>query len=676
MANTLKLRGGTTAEVAAASLAEREIMVDTTKDVIVVGPTKKEMAVGNGGTYTGNYTFSGDVTINGGVTFGTSANANNLRIQNVATPTGNSDATNKSYVDGQITNVVNTTLPGNVFSADNTITITDNNPGVGDIDLSLANNSVSTAKIQNLAVGTDQIAVNAVTGEKFANNSIVTAKIQDQAVETEKIKVSAITENRIATGAVTVTKLADGQISALKLATNSVTEDKIQDDAVTAAKIKDLTATIAELNQVDAKTLVPTSVTWSSTSDLPSAAQINSRIAATVDAVGGFVAIANEDSFPTTHPDPSSNAGTVVSIQDAGGMVINASGEGAGETTGNVAVAITGFPASMNSTTIADGMGLQVQTTSALNSYTYHKLIAKEDDILQLSSDINDFKARYRLGATDPTTNNDDGDLFYNTTGNVLKIHDGTNWSTAAAGTASDVAVTATNTLVATNVQAALTELDTDKIEASTGPLDGSAPNLNLTTDFISLHKDNGFIIVNNTANDSEGVSIAADGSVTASTITTNTTNNSINLDPAGTGSVVVKGNIDAAGDPPVAGTNTGKLVLNCEHNSHGVTLKAPIHDTFLPANGGAGSYSLTLPSVTPDVSGKALVATTAGVMSWDFAGGAKGPGNDQVFYESDQTLSDDYVITEGKNALSVSPLTIAANKTVTVPATSNWTIV
>ena len=52
MANTLKLRGGTTAEVAAATLAEREIMVDTTKDVIVVGPTKKEMAVGNGGTYT------------------------------------------------------------------------------------------------------------------------------------------------------------------------------------------------------------------------------------------------------------------------------------------------------------------------------------------------------------------------------------------------------------------------------------------------------------------------------------------------------------------------------------------------------------------------------------------------------------------------------------------------
>jgi len=106
MANTLKLRGGTTAEVAAATLSEREIMVDTTKDVIIVGPTKKEMAVANGGTYTGNYTFAGDVTINGGTTFGSSINASSLRIQNVATPTGNSDATNKSYVDAQISTVV------------------------------------------------------------------------------------------------------------------------------------------------------------------------------------------------------------------------------------------------------------------------------------------------------------------------------------------------------------------------------------------------------------------------------------------------------------------------------------------------------------------------------------------------------------------------------------------
>jgi len=237
MANTLKLRGGTTAEVAAATLAEREIMVDTTKDVIVVGPSKKEMAVANGGTYTGNYTFSGDVIINGAATFGSSLNANSLRIQNVATPTGNSDATNKSYVDGQITSVQNTTLPGNVFSADGSVTITDNNPGVGDIDLAITPASVTTAKLADGSVTTAKIVDNSVTGAKFANNSITTAKLQDQAVSSAKIAVSAVTSNRIDAGAVGTTKLADASITALKIASNAVTTDKIQNGAVTAAKI-------------------------------------------------------------------------------------------------------------------------------------------------------------------------------------------------------------------------------------------------------------------------------------------------------------------------------------------------------------------------------------------------------------------------------------------------------
>ena len=104
MANTLKLRGGTTPEVAAATLSEREIMVDTTKDVIVVGPDKNEMAVADGATFTGTTTFSGDVALSAGVTFGTSANANSLRIQNVGTPTANTDAATKAYVDDRTQN--------------------------------------------------------------------------------------------------------------------------------------------------------------------------------------------------------------------------------------------------------------------------------------------------------------------------------------------------------------------------------------------------------------------------------------------------------------------------------------------------------------------------------------------------------------------------------------------
>jgi len=41
---------------------------------------------------------------------------------------------------------------------------------------------------------------------------------------------------------------------------------------------------------------------------------------------------------------------------------------------------------------------------------------------------VNDFAARYSSGATNPTTNLDTGDLFFNTTANELKVYNGSSW--------------------------------------------------------------------------------------------------------------------------------------------------------------------------------------------------------------------------------------------------------
>ena len=224
------------------------------------------------------------------------------------------------------------------------------------------------------------------------------------------------------------------------------------------------TLSTAELNQLDGNSLT-NSPTWTSTTDYPSASAVNTRFVGLMDAIGGFVAIADDQSFPTTNPDPSDNAGTVVSISDAGGLVIDGSGESTtGRTTGADVVTITGFPANLQSTTLSAGLGLQVQTTTTLNTYTYHKLIAKESDVIQLSQDIEDFGNRYRVSTTNPTTDNDEGDLVYNTTDDVLRVFDGTNWVTAAAANASQVAFSAGGDLAATDVQAAIDELDDEKV--------------------------------------------------------------------------------------------------------------------------------------------------------------------------------------------------------------------
>ena len=56
--------------------------------------------------------------------------------------------------------------------------------------------------------------------------------------------------------------------------------------------------------------------------------------------------------------------------------------------------------------------------------------------------------------------------------------------------------------------------------------------------------------------------------------------------------------------------------------------------------------------------------------------GGATGGGSDEIFFENGQTVTTNYSITSGKNAMSAGPISINSGVTVTVPSGSEWTIV
>lgn len=55
---------------------------------------------------------------------------------------------------------------------------------------------------------------------------------------------------------------------------------------------------------------------------------------------------------------------------------------------------------------------------------------------------------------------------------------------------------------------------------------------------------------------------------------------------------------------------------------------------------------------------------------------GATGGGSDQIFWENGQTVTTNYTITNGKNAMSAGPITINSGVTVTVGAGEVWTVV
>jgi len=68
-------------------------------------------------------------------------------------------------------------------------------------------------------------------------------------------------------------------------------------------------------------------------------------------------------------------------------------------------------------------------TTNVANLATVATDIANINAIAPHITGVNSFAERYRVDSTDPSTNNDAGDLFYNTFSNSFKFWDGTQWN-------------------------------------------------------------------------------------------------------------------------------------------------------------------------------------------------------------------------------------------------------
>jgi hypothetical protein len=380
----------------------------------------------------------------------------------------------------------------------------------------LATDSVTTAKITNLNVTSGKIADASITNSKIASDAVDGTKIADDSINSEHYADGSIDTQHIADSQITTAKIADSNITTSKIADSNVTTSKINNDAVTADKIADaVIVTNAEASghtpndttffttsasdslyfRQDSSETINSGDTWSgSDAYIATTAAIDARIIDLVDDVGGFVAIANEDSFPTTNPDINDGAGTIVSIADAGGMTYN-TGTGVStdaQTTAGATVTINSIPAGIGSP-IPNGYGMLVETTTTLNTYTFHRLVpiatevttvaAISSDITTvagqisptnnistvagISSDIqtladiedgtvatnaisnvgnnigsvtttasniasvNNFANVYRISSSAPTTSLDTGDLYFDTTVNELKVYGASGWQAA-----------------------------------------------------------------------------------------------------------------------------------------------------------------------------------------------------------------------------------------------------
>ena len=330
---------------------------------------------------------------------------------------------------------------------------------------------ITSAKIVDGTIATADIAADAITGAKIADDAINSEHYTDGSIDTAHIADAQITHVKLANDAVDGDNIADDSINSEHYVDGSIDTAHIADSQVTSAKIADGAIVNADVNAsaaiahsklaavpdgqviVGNGSTVPTAVAISgdvtlantgavtiandaveigmlgceqttitdSDSHIPTSGAVVDYVAAQLEPFGGLEAIATEVAFPNTQPA----AGVVISIADAGGIVVNGSGTSTtGRTVGGSTVTINNINSAFNSSTVDAGVSFMVSSTGSGQVYNFHKATLKESDIINLSNDINDFGNRYRVFAGEPSSNNDEGDLVYDTSADKMKVYD------------------------------------------------------------------------------------------------------------------------------------------------------------------------------------------------------------------------------------------------------------
>tara|TARA_Y100000592_G_scaffold39124_1_gene62105 strand:- start:2848 stop:5802 length:2955 start_codon:yes stop_codon:yes gene_type:complete len=150
---------------------------------------------------------------------------------------------------------------------------------------------------------------------------------------------------------------------------------------------------------------------------------------------------------------------------------------------------------------------------------------------------------------------------------------------------------------------------------------------------------------------------LGADLDVNGYDISTVSSNAKIGLKPHGTGFTELIGNT-------TGGNNAGSLRFNCEHNTHGVILKSPLHNDYASS----GDYTLTLPTGLP-ASDKVLQSSSTGVLSWVAQSGGGGGGSAPTVTSASPGTA--YAISTHADNEEVYLLTPSADIAVNFPAAS-----
>ena len=232
-----------------------------------------------------------------------------------------------------------------------------------------------------------------------------------------------------------------------------ITTHQAQVDAAaaseTAAAASETAAATSETNAATSATNSANSATASATSATASATSATaSANSATASATSATASAASATTATTQAANASTSASTATTQATNSSNSASAAATSATQAATSATNASTSATSSSNSATAAASSA--ASALAAFDNFDDTYLGAK---------------------ASDPSTDNDGdaltaGDLYFNTTNDVMRLYTGSAWVTAyVPGEAENISFAAAGNLAGTNVQTAIQELDTEKVQ-------------------------------------------------------------------------------------------------------------------------------------------------------------------------------------------------------------------
>ena len=473
-----------------------------------------------------------------------------------------------------------------------------------------------------------------------------------------------------------VTKVYDlGNTAWVLLKLTDANQTKVNTVAGAIANVNNVGGSIANVNTVGG-----------AITNVNTVATNISNVNAVANDIAKVVTAANDLNEATSEIDTVANA--ITNVDNVGGNIANVN------TVAGISSNVTAVAG--NATNVNAVAGAITNVNNVGGS------IANVNTVASNLSGVNAFAARYRIGSSNPTSDLDAGDLFFNTSLQKLLVYNGTtsaweetqtignffiNTISQFSGTGGNSATFngAAYKFTLSNAGAFAQQMLVSiagviqKPNSGTGqPSEGFA--LDGANIVFSSAPPTGadFFIV--TIGASVSIGTPSDNTVTSAKIVDGAiVNADVNASAAIAGSKLADDSISLAKLEHGTSSNNGKFLranngadptyetldltaLSASNLTSGTVPDARFPAT-LPAASGANLTSIPAANITgtlPAIDGSNLTGITAG---------AQGGGGESIFFESENSMDNDYTISSNHNALVAGPLTINATLTINSPS-------